>query len=1023
MSEAILKALMQLFALIGDIHEDTVITSKGKNVVRLFLLRNLNNELVSRYMVMYDEYLGTFNSEKIEKDSIRDRKRTSLNAMRILSICEKINEELEQKQKIYVLVKLMDYISLGEKVTENELDFVQTVADSFYISAAEFSNIRSYIMEPSLDSCEKDRLLAIYNNVQEVDNRIKHLFSNNLPGRILFLNIPSTNTYLMRYNGPSPILLNGQEIQDDETYIFEHGSSVRGAGIKAIYYSEIVSQFSISNIKSNIFLEADNVNFTFKGSANGVHGLNFMGTSGELTGILGGSGVGKSTTLSILSGTLKPKEGKIIINGYDLYNKDDRKNLKGVIGFVPQDDLLIEDLTVYQNLYYNARMCLSLLSEDKVREAVEKILADLDLSESRNLKVGNPISKVISGGQRKRINIALELMREPTILFVDEPTSGLSSVDSEMVMSLLKDLTFKGKLVIVNIHQPSSEIYKMFDKIMIIDRGGYQVFSGNPSEAIVYFRDQVNYANPDEDQCTKCGNVDTDQLLRIIEAKVIDEHGKATRTRKVTPSEWAHRFTSFTEISSSAVTSVKTPLPKNFYSIPGLIKQSIVFFERDLRSKIADRQYLLISLSGPPLLAFLLSYFTRSPIGDDYIFRLNENLPAYIFMCVITSLFFGIMGSSEEIVSERKILKRESFLNLSWFSYLNSKILIMFLLSAIQSILFVVIGNRILGIAGMTFSYWFILFTTSCFGNILGLNLSSAFKSVLTIYILIPFIIIPQLLFSGVLVKFETLNIRQKEYVPIIGDLMIARWSFEAIATDQFKNNRYEKLFFPYDVRSGDIEWNRMLIDILKKDLYYTSIAVGDSSERAQAYGKIRFYTAMLADSTGINFPADIRQALDNESFDKGMSTKMNSLLDSMKSELALTLRRVELRKDGIVKSVQKANGPAWLTLTLDNNDNATLRNLMLANDRREKTLETETKIIRKYQPAFMKPYSRTGRAHFYAPVKLLGARAIDTYWFNAGVVWVLSLLLYLVLYFRAPHGVLALIEKIRFKKLNRMQS
>jgi ABC-type multidrug transport system ATPase subunit len=1021
MSEAILNALMQLFALISDIHEDTVITSKGKNVVRLFLLRNLNNELASRYMKMYDDYLDSFNSEKIVKDSLRDRKRTSLNAIRILSICEKINEELEQKQKIYVLVKLMDYISLGEKITENELDFVQTVADSFNISAVEFSNIRSYIMEPSLDSCEKSQLLAIYNNVQEVDNRIRHLFSNNLPGRILFLNIRSTNTYLMRYSGESPVLLNGQEVQDDETYVFEHGSSVRGAGIKAIYYSEIVSQFSLNNINSKIFLEANNVNFTFRRSTNGVHGLSFRGTSGELTGILGGSGVGKSTTLSILSGTLKPKEGTILINGYDLYNEADRNNLRGVIGFVPQDDLLIEDLTVYQNLYYNARMCLSQLPEDKLEDAVEKILADLDLSESRDLRVGNPLSKVISGGQRKRINIALELMREPTILFVDEPTSGLSSVDSEMVMSLLKDLTFKGKLVIVNIHQPSSEIYKMFDKIMIIDRGGYLVFSGNPSEAIVYFRDQVNYANPDEDQCTKCGNVDTEQLLRIIEARVIDEHGKSTRTRKVTPSEWANRFLAFNEMSAPATNSVKTPVPKNFYSIPGLLKQSVVFFLRDLRSKIADRQYLIISLSGPPLLALLLSYFTRSPIGENYVFRSNENLPAYIFMCVITSLFFGIMGSSEEIVSERKILKRESFLNLSWFSYLNSKILIMFILSAIQSFLFVIIGNRILEIRGMTLSYWFILFTTSCFGNMLGLNLSSAFKSLLTIYILIPFIIIPQLLFSGVLVKFDSLNIRQQEYVPIIGDLMIARWSFEAIATDQFKNNKYERLFFPYDARSGDISWNRMLIDILNKDLYNISRNGNEASERSGIYRKVRFYTQTISDSTGIIFPDDLRQALDNNNPDPGLQKSMISLLDSMKSELAVRLRKVEIVRDRVIMAVQKANGPDWLTMTLENNDNAMLRDLMLANDRREKAFETETKIIRKYQPAFMKPYSRTGRAHFYAPVKLLGPYEFDTYWFNAGVVWIISFLLYMVLYFRIPQAIQASFEKIRFKKLSRM--
>ena len=178
----------------------------------------------------------------------------------------------------------------------------------------------------------------------------------------------------------------------------------------------------------------------------------------------------------------------------------------------------------------------------------------------------------------------------------------------------------------------------------------------------------------------------------------------------------------------------------------------------------------------------------------------NDNLPAYIFMCVITSMFLGLIISSEEILKDRKILKRESFLNLSWFSYINSKIIMMFLISAIQTISFILVGNSILGIKGMTFQYWLVLFTTSCCANIIGLNLSSALNSVITIYILIPFIIIPQLLFSGVLVKYDKLHINSRasnEYVPFIGEMMPARWSFEALAVEQFKNNRYGEIILP----------------------------------------------------------------------------------------------------------------------------------------------------------------------------------------------------------------------------------
>jgi hypothetical protein len=247
-------------------------------------------------------------------------------------------------------------------------------------------------------------------------------------------------------------------------------------------------------------------------------------------------------------------------------------------------------------------------------------------------------------------------------------------------------------------------------------------------------------------------------LLQIIEAKVINEKGKHTHLRKVSPQEWAERFLRSSEKPTHKIFQGDRTLPENYYSIPGLLKQSKIFFIRDILSKLANKQYVMISLLGSPFLAFLLAYFTKYTVDGEYVFRENENMPSYLFMCVITSLFLGLIISAEEIVKDRKILKRESFLNLSWFSYLNSKVMIMFLISAIQSISFILIGNYILEIKGMTVSYWLVLFTTSCFANMLGLNISAAFNSVITIYILIPFIIIPQLLFSGVLVKFDKLH-------------------------------------------------------------------------------------------------------------------------------------------------------------------------------------------------------------------------------------------------------------------------
>jgi ABC transport system ATP-binding/permease protein len=252
-------------------------------------------------------------------------------------------------------------------------------------------------------------------------------------------------------------------------------------------------------------------------------------------------------------------------------------------------------------------------------------------------------------------------------------------------------------------------------------------------------------------------------------------------------------------------------------------------------------------------------------------------------MCVITAMFFGLMGSAEEIVKDRKILKRESFLNLSWFSYLNSKVLILFILSAIQTLSFVVVGNLILAIKGMTLSYWMVLFTTSCFANLLGLNLSSAFRSVITIYILIPFIIIPQLLFSGVIVKFDKLNTGTLEYVPAIGEAMIIRWAFEAIAVEQFRNNAYSRIFFDQRMKVSEAEKNIFIVDALTMDLLKIRDSIRYQDEITGNFRKLVHHSDQLAVEAGISFPVKIRAKLNRERFDEAAFMDMRSFLDSLK--------------------------------------------------------------------------------------------------------------------------------------------
>ena len=287
--------------------------------------------------------------------------------------------------------------------------------------------------------------------------------------------------------------------------------------------------------------------------------------------------------------------GQILINGFDIHAQ--KEKIHGVIGYVSQDDLLIEELTVYQNLYYNAKLCFADFTEEQLHKRVMEVLENLGLDQRKDLRVGNPLDKTISGGQRKRLNIALELIREPAILFLDEPTSGLSSRDSENVIDLLKELSLKGKLIFVVIHQPSSDIYKMFDKMVIMDTGGYPAYYGPPIEAITYFKKSTHQVDSNRGQCETCGNVNPEQIFNIIEAKVVDEYGQPTNKRKITPPQWFDLYKDRFKINR--VEDVKEEPPQSL-SLPNKIKQTIIFITRDTLSKLSNKQYLLINLLEAP---------------------------------------------------------------------------------------------------------------------------------------------------------------------------------------------------------------------------------------------------------------------------------------------------------------------------------------------------------------------------------------------------------------------------------------
>ena len=677
MTDVILSSFISLFALFGK--EEQVDEARAKDMLVNYLRRHFGVRNTDVYIDLYDDMRMAYDMA----DNIDSRQT-------VTTICNGLQGEIRAKEKSLLLLRLMEFCGYSE---ERHNVIFRTMAECFNISEEQYKDFRDFVSNKPTDK-------VMIHKLDNTDGELRTLFN------------PATGDLLFTYLGNDEVLFNDVPVLSGAYQVWLQSSVLKSKKSRPLYYSTIVDAYNRANgeiVSSQQTIEfcGRDINFRFPNSDNGMHDLSFTLRSYELLAIMGGSGTGKTTLLSLLNGTLRPQQGTITINGHDISEPE----AKDLIGFVPQDDLLIEELTVYENLWFTAKLCFEGMPDQEIDKRVMNTLKVLGLDAAKDLKVGSAINKFISGGQRKRLNIALELIREPAVLFLDEPTSGLSSADTETVINLLKEQTMKGKLIIVNIHQPSSDVYKLFDRLWLLDKGGYPVFDGNPIDAITYFKEKANYADAETSACPTCGNVNPEIVLNIIDEKALNSSGELSDERKTTPQEWHELYLNGRENFDFPVIS---DVPHSDQKKPGAFKQFIIYLHRNIKTKITNVQWLCIALLEAPLLAFICSLLTRYAPPEGYTVMDNKNLVSYFFMAVIVATFIGMSGSAEEIIKDRALLKREKFLHLSYSSYIWSKIVFTAGLSLIQTFLFIVVGNFIMGLHGLFFVWWLLR-------NILGI--------------------------------------------------------------------------------------------------------------------------------------------------------------------------------------------------------------------------------------------------------------------------------------------------------------
>jgi ABC-type multidrug transport system ATPase subunit len=638
-------------------------------------------------------------------------------------------------------------------------------------------------------------------------------------------------------HGELEVLKSGGSISLGDTAVRDRAELRDGATIMlgegqflACYFSERIIEEQRNLISQ---LEVRELTYAYDaGKEKALESIGFTAKRGEMICVLGPSGCGKSTLLRTLAGHLKPSEGHVLMNGYSLFRHLD--NIRPYISFIPQDEAFDPLLTVEENIDLSAAIRCPHLTRLERQKRRDGRMIELGLNERRHRLAGTATNKYLSGGERKRLNVGMDMISISDIYLFDEPTSGLSSKDSEYVMEIIRGLS-QNKITIVSIHQPSARLFHMFQKALLLDRGGKLAFYGTPEEMIRYFQEagheadiagSIDLLDHHEDPHTASPDVIFDVLespLRDLGGDIIyeeDNRGHYLPARRFSPNYWRDRFQAhrlLQEVRQSQVTPElgDQSKPRMLPQPPkrGLSHELIhlgTMIRRAFLSKLRNRMNLATTLLEAPALAVLVATVLRYSEDGKYTFASAFHIPTYLFLTLVIAIFLGLTNSADDIIRDRALLNRERGHKIRISYYIAGKFLTLGLFAVLQCVVYLLIGNAILGIRDMFFTYLFWMCLTAISGVAFGLLISSLVSDSKTALNIIPLILIPQIILGGALIKYEEMN-RNLDFVysikrwivrdggsdeapselkvPVICEFMPLRWAYESIVITQDQHN------------------------------------------------------------------------------------------------------------------------------------------------------------------------------------------------------------------------------------------
>lgn len=1004
MNENLLNALMELIALFARVNNSRFIDNVHA-LVKTYLEQmafNFDSRLHIRKLY---EYFDQYSTKTIENQPLEITLEEQISL-----ITKKIIVELNEEERTILFLSFLELVKLDKKIEAQELSFAETLASQLHIPKNDYQNSLLFILcdtYESIDAANEDFLIISgnggnsldelegswieENRPQEKQNKL-YLHKTGLAGEFVIMRFQGTTFLAGRYFGKSTYWLKNKKIQPEKFFILNQFDQIKTNNSLLFNFQEINLSFKNNSPHASLKFIGTSISTSNKANKQGFAPFYFCEELGNVVMILCNDSKESNNIVSLLSGQSRLASGSIHLNGYNIVKEPYR--VHKMIGYVPQEPLFDANISIFQNFWFSARLAFPNYQETKLRQIVNSTIQNLNLQEFCNV----PIKKIKKGISleflKVLVNVGIELIRDPFILIMDLPLEKLSPNNTEEFCSILKSESYHGKLVMFTSISPSGCVMKKTDRLWIFDNDGYIIYRGLASNALNYFRSAENQVISQDHLCPTCGNINTEQLYQLIHARSFDNHGKYLGKRKVAPEDWYNLYKERIEKIEDRPESKKV-IPSFASSIPNINLQFFSYLKREFHSLIGNPRLTIFVLTGGLALAFIIAGLLRYDWTGNFLFSKHQFLPLLFFLNSTLCFAAGIIWGLSTALEEKNRIAFDHFKNYNFFSFLNVKYLFLIIFSLIFSLIFTTITNYISGIEGMYLGFLLIYFNTVLIGGSIGLFLgytSLTVKHSLAVMLTIFFL---NILLGGYIIPYNELpkQISSNKYVPAFAEIFPARWTYEALVVQEVKDNPYQKKLYDIEQKISDLTFKTNVLLPRFQDLVFK---IENKSEKAT---KLPFVSKILSElSTHYPdiYPFEFNGELTKKMVSSEVISELEDYLRYVQIQLYEELNHVFEKRNIIKDAMKDSLGAEEFPKYMDKYYNPSLAIFVSGKRPGKNYLDTSTEIIQLDDPVFKLPENNYGRAHFYAPQKLMNGYYYNTTYFNLFVLGLEIFLIYL---------------------------